>query len=177
MDADDVLLPASPSVAARAEAGGMPVYEQRRYIGPGPDREPVNGLVLVNPAHGVWLRAIAALDVEIAWATSWHQTANALLARAYDLPDLPVMNVGPYDSDTRFGCSLKSGAILEHVGDRPLVWVDNVFGGKDSGWGEDRTAAGSPTLLIHVDASVALVKSQMDAVTRWLTDLRETAPW
>ncbi|MEU4234815.1 hypothetical protein AB0F17_61970 [Nonomuraea sp. NPDC026600] len=127
MDVDDVLLPASTRIASRAEAGGMPVYEQRLYVGPGPDGEAVSGMILVNALHGAWLRSIAALDVEIVWATSWGQMANSLLARAYDLPDLPVLNVGRYDSDTRFGCSLKRAAVIGHVGERPLVWVDNVW--------------------------------------------------
>ncbi|MBG0818327.1 HAD domain-containing protein [Planomonospora sp. ID82291] len=177
LDVDDVLNPRNTHVASRAEAAGLPPYKHHLYTGPTPTGDVVNGEVLLNPAHGAWLRDVADAGVEIVWATSWGATANACICPVFGLPELPVIPISLYDSTITWGRVGKFGAVCKYIGDRPLVWVDNAFGGKDLIWAEDRTAGGIATLIVHVDPAYALTLDDIASVDTWLDALRARAAW
>src|SRR2546423_14026266 len=59
-----------------------------------PGEEPIR----INPAHGAWITA--ASDVlDIAWASSWNDDANRLLAPLLHIAPLPVVTMPPSPFD------------------------------------------------------------------------------
>lgn len=124
--------------------------------------------------HGAWLAALAA-RVDIVWATSWHVDPDALAwyAAVQGLPtDLPVIEVGQV-SGVRWGHTLKFNAVGRFLNDnrRPAIWLDDIFGGKDWGWAEDRTDDGVPTLLVQANPFTGWTADQYAEMTTWLGEL------
>ncbi|WP_188187517.1 hypothetical protein [Nonomuraea sp. SYSU D8015] len=141
-------------------------YERRMYSGP--ER---SGFAWVNPAHADWLAEVLP-RVEAVWATSWRTEPSALawMARQLGLPeDLPQIEVGRYGG-TGFGYTAKFGPVTKFIGDRPTIWIDDVFGGKDYIWAEDRTASGIPTLLEDPRPYKGLDDIGMGRVLAWLAE-------
>ncbi len=80
--------------------------------------------VALNSEHGRWLRDAAAV-ADLAWATTWQEAANRLIAPALGLPqDLPVVRLlGPFVGSPDYGW--KTDQVARWVGDRPFVWLDD----------------------------------------------------
>ena len=121
-------------------------YQAVPYTGPMEDTE--GGVVHLNPAHGHLLRAIMTLG-ELTFVTAWPEGAVKWLADWYGLPEGYTYLWGTqYASHTFAGWTAKGLKIKEFVGDvRPVLWVDDTWGGKEHDWAEDRVA---PTRLIEV---------------------------
>lgn len=142
-------------------------YAPHQFDGLSPDGTPASGTVWLNPTHGLWLRQLLLRPAELVWATSWGPRAADWIALRLGLPDMPVLEVP--DGGPRFGWSAKLDPIVRWVGDRPLAWLDDVFGGKEFGWADDRCAGhGLPTLLIEVDPSRGLQRTHIDELVTWL---------
>ncbi|MFI6512876.1 HAD domain-containing protein [Streptosporangium sp. NPDC050855] len=140
----------------------------RRVAYPGSEQD---GYVWVNDDHVRWLAEVLP-RVELVWATSWSTEMWALrwLAKELGLPeDLPCIDVGKYGGVT-FGRTAKIGPVEKYIGDRPTVWIDDVFGGKDWGWALDRTEEGIPTLLINPPSHLGLGFIDMGRVLAWLDE-------
>ncbi len=56
--------------------------------------------------------------------------------------------------------------------DRPAFWIDDLFGGKDEIWAEDRTERGVPTSVRRITSPVGLTRADIDAALVWLADVR-----
>jgi hypothetical protein len=156
MDVDGVLNPNGPAKGFRVVG----------YDGPGS----LGGCVRINDSHIPWLAGLLP-HVEFVWCTSWSTSPEALrwLAGQLRLPeDLPCIDVGR--GGVAWGYTLKYGPVREFIGDRPAVWIDDVFGGKEWGWSEDRTAAGIPTLIEEVDPWRGLDDIGMGRVLAWLKE-------
>lgn len=161
-DVDDVL-----NVATEAHVG-------HTYDGPGPTGTPVTGTVYLNTAQGAWMAELTAAGASHAWATSWGQLAASWIAPRLHTPakDWPVIDVDVHDG-VMFGHTRKFPEVSAFLGvDRPAFWIDDVFGGKDEIWAEDRTERGVPTAVRRITSPVGLTRADIDAALVWLADVR-----
>jgi hypothetical protein len=165
----DGTLAADPRAAGSEQALRELGYQPRHYRGPGPDQAPVSGTVWLNPQHASWLRELLDRGMHPAWATSWGQRAADWIAPQLDLPPMPVVEVA--DAAPAWGWSAKQAPISRWAGDRPLVWIDDTFGGKEFGWAEDRTDDGIPTLLIHTHPGLGIQRHHINQIHAWLDHL------
>ena len=129
--------------------------------------------VWLNPQHGPALLALAQrTGAELAWATTWAHKANAMVAPAIGLPQLPVIEFAGPHSDTR--SSWKYPAVARFAYGRPLAWLDDDFdlypAARDS-FLTKRQANGTPTLLAMVDPKVGVTSADLDSVEGWLGSL------
>ena len=161
LDVDGVLNPFGPEPASKG-------FTRHRYSGPNPSGEEVEFDVNLHPQHGEWIEQLLALGVEAVWGTTWGQMANGWIAPRIGLStDLPVLDVG-FHVSTRFGWTSKSTAVLAYIGsDRPLAWIDDIFGGKEFGWADDRSERGVATVVEQIDGLSGLDAATQARVERW----------
>jgi hypothetical protein len=145
------------------------------YDGPGPDGKHVTGTVWLNPEHGQWITELTAAGAAHAWATSWGRLAASWIAPRLGHPPAarwPVIDVGAVH-DVVFGHTTKFLQVWPFLGpDRPVFWIDDLFGGKDEIWAEDRTAEGIPTIVRRVTSPAGLARADIDAALAWLDAVR-----
>lgn len=145
------------------------------YNGPGPDGKQASGTVYLNPEHGRWIAELTAAGAAHAWVTSWGRLAAAWIAPRLGYrpaAEWPVLDVGTVH-DVVFGRTTKGQQVLPFLGrDRPAFWIDNLFGGKDMIWAEDRTAAGIPTVVRWITSPGGLARADIDAALAWLDAVR-----
>ncbi len=152
------------------------------YSGPNSIDQHIDTTVYLHPEHGPWMTELVDHGAELVWASTWRAVASPFIGPRLGLPAaIPFIDVGPY-AGTRFGHSLKQHAVADAVGERPLAWLDDHFGGKDEMWAEERTAAGIPTLLVQTDSTAGLRREHIDMVIIWLEAQKlsadsELAPW
>jgi hypothetical protein len=120
-----------------------------------PGEEPVR----VNPAHGAWITEAGAV-LDIAWATSWNDDANRLLAPLLHIAALPVvtMPAPPFDPGA------KVPLIAAYAQHRPAAWIDDLHTRQAHQWLEERT---SPTLLVTTDPAIGLTRECIDRDSAW----------
>ncbi|MEV0649991.1 hypothetical protein AB0I28_32510 [Phytomonospora sp. NPDC050363] len=144
------------------------------YDGPGPTGALVTGTVYLNPVHGEWMAELTTAGARHAWATSWGHLARSWIAPRLHPPaaDWPVIDVGIHGG-VRFGHSYKFSSVTAFLGrGRPVFWVDDVVGGKDRVWAEERTARGVPTVVCEVTSPAGLARVDVDAALAWLAAVR-----
>jgi hypothetical protein len=118
--------------------------------------------------HGAWLTELAAV-FEPMWATTWEHDANRFIAPAVGLADpLPVIEFrhGRMPSDATDGI-WKRPDVERATHGRALAWFDDDFGPSDLAWAAQRTAAGTPTLLLACDPLIGLTRQHVDAALAW----------
>lgn len=149
LDVDGVL---NPYGAARPPAG---YADHDLFAG----EEPVR----VNPLHGAWI-AQAGSILDVAWASSWNEEANTLLAPLLRLSPLPVvtMPAPPFHADE------KVTVVAAYAQQRPVAWIDDLHSARAYRWAADRTSA---TLLVTTDPSIGLTRGSVDHVIAWATAL------
>lgn len=143
--------------------------------------ETVTGRVLVNDAHGRWIRSLLDRSVEVGWATTWEHFANEVFGPLLGLPELPlaiefhadVKNGHHYPRMYGLGAGeWKSDALWNRYRDRPLVWIDdgasNLARIDTRGNPIDR---GAPALSIRCEGEIGLTQDQMQQVDDWLAEL------
>lgn len=154
LDVDGVL---NPYDAPERPAG----YEEHRYQ-PGLLWGPDGLRVWLNPQHGAMLTTFAREHgLELVWATTWEQQANAWIAPRVGLGELPVIRFGT-------GAVVKRPKVRDWAGERPLAWIDDMFTEVDHEWAAQRTA---PTLLVPVAPHVGLRQGDLKAVAEWADQL------
>lgn len=118
---------------------------------------------------------LTAAGAAHAWATNWGRLAATWIAPRIGYPPAaqwPVLDVGAVH-DVMFGRTTKGRQVLPFLGlARPAFWIDNLFGGKDMIWAEDRTAAGIPTVVRQITSPGGLARTDIDAALAWLDDVR-----
>jgi Swiss Army Knife RNA repair-like protein len=117
----------------------------------------------LSPAHGPALRELTG--VELVWASSWGEDANALVGKALGLPPLPVVTFAGPHADT--GPDWKFTAVRRFAYGRPLAWFDDDFELRAGARERFLARRDQPTLLVPVDPAAGLTAAHVDAVTHW----------
>jgi hypothetical protein len=120
-----------------------------------PGEEPVR----LHLAHGGWITEMRR-GVDVAWATSWNDEANRLLAPLLGIDPLPVvtMPAPPFEPGD------KVPRIDAYATGRPVAWIDDLHTSVAREWAAERTR---PTLLITTDPAVGLTRDAVDRVIAW----------
>lgn len=170
---DDGVLAVDPRDAGGVDAVQALGYRPHHFDGTGPDGVAASGTVWLNAEHGAWLAELAEHGAQLVWATSWSAVAADWIGPRLELPDMPVIEVPNHAP--AFGWSAKKPALRSWVGDRPLAWLDDRFGGKEFGWAEDRRdREGIPTLIVDVEPGRGLAREHVEGVLGWLdTDVAD----
>lgn len=112
---------------------------------------------------------LAALPVDIRWATTWAEAADHFIAPLVGLAaGLPVA-CRPVASDSRY----KSAAIRRQVAAerRPFVWVDDeAIAEDDFAWAE-RLAV--PSLFVRPDPTEGLTPEQLTTIEEFVTSFAD----
>jgi hypothetical protein len=122
---------------------------------------------VVEPVPGArdWLAQLRE-RFDIAWATSWVELANRVVAPALDLPPLPAI---PFSMDEH-APTPKLRSVIDAVGDRPCAWVDDDMHEDANTWAAGRDV---PTLLVHVDGARGLDRQHVQLLLGWAAGLEE----
>ena len=113
-----------------------------------------------------WLAELAQV-FELIWATTWEHDANAILAPALGLPDLPVIAFA--GTVVGLGETVMLPPIRRFVGDRAFAWVDDRLGIDAIAWAAHRP---SPTFLRDIDPAMGLTRHDIDALLEFATRLK-----
>lgn len=141
-----------------------------------PGRPAENRTVWLDPGHGALLLELAAeTGADLVWATLWEDEANRLLAAPLGLPELEVIRFAGTAFQHADGHHAKIRGIDSWAGRRPLVWFDDQFQPRDTGWAGDRSARTAPTHLIPIDPTIGLTSADLDAARDFLLTVRRTA--
>jgi hypothetical protein len=120
---------------------------------------PGEGLERYCPAHGEWIRELAAAG-DLYWASAWGEDANTLLAPLLGIDRLPVVPFPPLP----FPPEHKIPAIAEVAGDRPAAWIDDNHTDAGRRWAAEREA---PTLLVPIDSAAGWIRDDVDRILTW----------
>lgn len=117
---------------------------------------------------------LAGLPCTLVWATTWLEDANAEIASALGLPDLPVVRwpeptVAHEREDQWFGLCWKTRTVVDWADGRPFAWVDDEVTDADRGWVSAHHPG--PALLRSIDASRGLRDQDFAALDAWLREL------
>ncbi|MFF4435562.1 HAD domain-containing protein [Streptomyces sp. NPDC001621] len=131
--------------------------------------------IWLHPAHGRLLMDVIRTGlVTPVWCTSWRQDATTLIGPLLGLPDLPHVDLPRPQITTSHpnGYLWKRDHVDAWLADAPVVWIDDDFTGLDLAWAAERTAKGTPTLLVQPDPYLGLQPEHLNEVTRWVAQLR-----
>lgn len=122
--------------------------------------------VQLSPRLGTWITGLADL-FDLAWATTWEESANTVIAPIVGLPtDLPVIPFREPRLRHRWGLSFKTPSVAAWVGDRPFVWLDDDTTDADTTWLRSVPGIG-PFHLQHVDPRIGLTERDCREVRQW----------
>ncbi|WP_369367035.1 HAD domain-containing protein [Streptomyces sp. CG4] len=110
---------------------------------------------------------LLALGCRLAWATTWMEEANEVVAPRLGLPKLPVVEWPDTGADEGpRGLHWKTRPLVEWADGRPFIWVDDEISAMDRLW----VAAQHPgaSLLHRVDPAKGLVDADFSALADWL---------
>jgi HAD domain in Swiss Army Knife RNA repair proteins len=114
------------------------------------------------PEH---LQALAE-RFELVWCTGWEERANEHLLAPLALPGpLPCVSFDAVAAEARVATAhWKLDAVIAHVGERPLAWIDDAFNDACHEWARDRTV---PTLLVTTLPQVGLTGKEVGVLSDW----------
>lgn len=114
---------------------------------------------------------VRSLDdvVEHAWATTWNDYANTILAPLIGLDPMPVAGVYRKFSEYDQTAQWKWRHVVEYADGRPFVWIDDAFTPRMHRAAELRrwmSSDGRPafTLLLDADPAIGLTDEMVDRV-------------
>jgi hypothetical protein len=156
MDVDGPMNPfRAPWFAQRTPADGYEFHE----LTPEGD---LTYRVALNPEHGRRLLELSSI-YDLAWATTWGEEANRLIAPILGLPaDLPVISL-PQPSVLMSRRSWKAERIVDWVGARPFAWFDDEINWPTRLWLGSRNAV-RPYLAHRVPAEVGLTEPDFECI-------------
>jgi hypothetical protein len=126
-------------------------------VPPGFERlELADSVVVLNRAHGDWLRDVAEL-FEIVWASTWAASANELIGSRLGLPAVAHIELGTLGTDgTR-----KLRSVQTFVADRSFAWIDDELFEDAFEWAASRPER---SLLIRTQAYVGMTAEHVRAL-------------
>ena len=122
--------------------------------------------VWLNPDHG---RALAALPVDLVWATTWEREANDYIAPLLGLPSLPFIAWPDPRPEPEDGVFWKTPEIVAWAKGRPFAWIDDEITAADQAW--VRTHHDGPALLHRIDPRLGLRDDDFALLTIWAETL------
>ncbi len=131
-----------------------------------PHKRPKPLRVWLNPDHGP---ALTALPFELVWATTWEEEANAFVAPALGLPELPWITWQPTRSVPEEGVFWKTPEVVAWVAGQPFAWLDDEITEADRAWVAVHHPG--PALLRRVDPRTGLCPEDFAALASWASDL------
>ncbi|MET8560282.1 HAD domain-containing protein [Streptomyces flaveolus] len=130
--------------------------------------------VWLHPDRGRLLMDVIRTDlVTPVWCTSWRQDATTLIGPLLGLPDLPHVDLPRPQITTSHpnGYLWKRDHVDAWLADAPAVWIDDDFTSLDHAWATERTAKGTPTLLVQPDPHLGLQPKHLTEVATWASQL------
>jgi hypothetical protein len=176
LDIDGVLIPFPD-----ADGSTPPTHARHEVVPAGRSTDdPV--AIWLNPDHGPMLMDVIRTGlVTPVWCTSWRQDATTLIGPLLDIPPLPHVDLPRPRITTSHpnGYLWKRDHVDGWLGDAPAVWIDDDFTDLDHSWAAERTARGTPTLLVQPNPRVGLRAEHLAEAQAWagrLLDMRTAAP-
>jgi hypothetical protein len=106
---------------------------------------------------------------DLVWCSGWEEKAGEHLPALLGAPELPHLS---FDRNPGRGhAHWKLAAIEDHVGDRPLAWIDDALNEACEEWAAQR---GAPTLLVHTDPAVGITDAHVEHLRTWALALPAT---
>ena len=102
---------------------------------------------------------------DLAWATTWEDSANLMIGPIVGMPELPVVY---FDFDVRGG----SGVSAEDPGRRgvggrrPFAWMDDMISDLDANWIREHADVGEFHLQ-SIDPLTGLTEADLAEVRAW----------
>ncbi|MFD0269982.1 hypothetical protein ACFVGY_25990 [Streptomyces sp. NPDC127106] len=119
--------------------------------------------VRLHPSHGARL---LALPFDLAWATTWMDEANTMVAPHIGLPgDLPFIEWPELFARDPDGLSWKTRSLVAWAAGRPFAWVDDMINARDRAWVAAHHPA--PALLLRIRPRHGLRDRDFTALGRW----------
>ena len=129
----------------------------------GGDEEDIESEPTLHPDAREWLAELAEV-FDLAWATTWGDMANRVVAPAVGLPPLPTID---FAMDHR-APTAKLRSVIAWVGDRPCGWLDDDLHEDADTWAAGRAV---PTLLVHVDTTTGIERRHVDRLLAFAAEL------
>lgn len=114
--------------------------------------------------------ALAALEVEIRWATTWAQAAGPCISPHIGLPLDLAVSCTPDDPASHFkGEAIRAEVEAER---RPFIWVDDeAISGTWKRWAAQVRDDGVPNLLVEPDTRSGLTPEDLERIAAWVASL------
>lgn len=161
--------------------GGFAYQKHHLYPRGFPDGLPV----LLSPGLGEALVALSA-HVDLAWATTWEDEANSIVAPLVGLPQLPVVFWPPSPREwvlfPRHRGSWKTKHLLAWVDEwhpgRRWAWVDDEINRSDRALVADHYGGevDGRALLLRIEPRLGLRAADLDAIAAWAAGAPDTRP-
>lgn len=112
----------------------------------------------LNPANGPLLAQLAAdTGAELAWGSTWEQSANREIGPLLGIPELPFAPVA--------GHRTKADGVVPWTAGRPFVWFEDDQTVIERA---EHLAVGQPHLIVRVDEATGLTEAHIEAARVWL---------
>jgi hypothetical protein len=107
---------------------------------------------------------------ECVWATTWQRHAQPEIGDRLGVtppwPHLPLP-----DDEEGEGETEKLSAIRGYVAHRPAAWIDDLLSTDAHVWAAERTAAGTPTLLVQTRPDTGITGGHLNTLLAWAAGL------
>lgn len=114
--------------------------------------------------------ALAALEVEIRWATTWAHAAGPCISHHVGLPPDLAVSCTPDDPASHFkGEAIRAEVEAER---RPFIWVDDEAISRTwKRWAAQVRDDGVPNLLVEPDTRRGLTPDDVERMATWVASL------
>lgn len=132
------------------------------------DEPPMAYNTFYSPAHGLWLKSLLP-KVEPYYCSTRRSHSHKVIGETLGLPEFDWLDYDVFGArDTNEARRL---AVQTFLPERSLVWIDDDLAQAEFEWAEQRSATGTPTLLIKPDVKLGIEPHHMEEVTAWLGEL------
>ena len=139
--------------------------------------------LLLNPDHPEMFEELAEMG-ELVWATMWQSSAYLFGQKAGFGVDWDYIDFDSYKTEYQYGTQRRIGngvgtykhpGIVDTLGDRPGVWVDDDMTPEQHAWAQRRTEAGIPTLFIQPDPQFGMTWEHFIQIVEFIESLDSTS--
>ncbi len=127
-----------------------------------------NPYIFYNPDHGAWMRSLL-VEADTYYLTSLGPEAYEEVGDHLGLPRFAWVNYWAFPNTEAVGERVT--AVTAIFPGRAVVWVDDEHKPAAYAWAEERTANGTPTLLIQPESEQGLQYEHVVQAKAWLGQL------